>query len=99
MAMHKRKNSWERKVRGKTIELAKVGEKSTNIPEYSSPLDGTEEEIEACKARVAEGARCWCAEKCNCRKCADTSECTLEAHEVNGGCWGCHKCSKCERCF
>lgn len=89
MAMHKRKEPWKRKVRGKIPAP----------PEHSSLLDSTDEEIEACKARAAEGARCWCAETCYCRKCPGTSECTLEEHQVESGCWACHKCSECKPCF
>ena len=88
-----------KKYKVKDFEINQNGDAIVNISEFSSPLDNTDEEIEACKARVAEGARCWCAEKCRCRKCQSTSKCTLEAHQVEGGCWACYKCSECKPCF
>ena len=73
----KRKNKVRNKVK-----------KEPYVPEYTFPLD--EDDVEACKARVADGMKCYCLEQCGCREC---NEC-----EVPTCLRGCKTCSNHKPC-
>ena len=78
--------------------------------DYSRPhfvnRDEIDTAIEECKARVANGEKCYCAEVCDCRSCQKTKKengsklCDEEMLCEEGGCaLGCNKCSNCKPCW
>jgi len=40
----------------------------------STPSNNTQADIDACKARVAEGAKCYCRDECHCRRCQEVKK-------------------------
>lgn len=86
-------------------------EKDKNVREVpeeraSRPRNNTQADIDACKARVAEGAKCFCKDECHCRRCQEFKKnkggtlCDLPMLLSEGGCeLGCNKCQNCQPCW
>ena len=72
----------------------------------SRPANNTQADIDECKARVEEGAKCFCRDKCHCRTCwtrkrsQGEKPCSVSTLLSAGGCeLGCNQCQKCQPCW
>ena len=89
----------------KEVARKQIRGKEYSIPKWSL-AESKDEAIEACKARVDAGAKCFCKQFCHCRVCQRRNRerglttCGPEQVILEGGCeLGCNQCSNCEPCW
>lgn len=90
----------------KRVRKEKLKDTRREVSRPDGNIKDMETSIEECKARVADGMRCYCTSICNCRVCQQllrregSVTCPPEHLVLEGGCaWGCNQCSECKPCW